>query len=448
MDVINKAIASKKSITEPVSIVEKPAAEVNIMPTPTASEAKEIAALKEELEEEGKLPVRVVKTYCNGEALPEVPKLIPTGTLFDKIICDRFTTPKQLDDYLTKFQEEMPDEDFEAGGFTRKCADIVAGDPGAGKTTNLCTLAAKAKIFARRELGKEIKVSFISAEMRESEWAKELRDSELLRELQVTFMLDYVGYTNYEDILWEALADGDIIILDSFPATIDHIRMNPKEKRSEKAITADFIRKILKSVSKHDNNVQVINQATKDGNYKGGTILPHMLSSLSFVRLDGENRYWEYSKNRNNGKVKRRAYFGRNEGRDIIFDDDLYESTYEQKIDKKSSMEDVIEMLKADNDKNIKKDVDKNIIDAQDNIQDMTSTSSDKEEVVEETVSPEVEEVLAAVEETATSYEEPDEEDSGEDGEEEHFDEDEKATLNTNAIYTKVSSKTTEAFIL
>lgn len=332
---------------------------------PTKSEAKIIAELEVELKDElaeiaqaqaesvrpkpvvetNDLPTRVVKTYCNGEELPEVPGLIPTGTMFDKLISDRFTTEKQLDEYMTKFGEEMPDEEFEAGGFTRKCVDIVAGDPGAGKTTNLATLAAKAKIFARRELGKEIKVSFISAEMRESEWAKELRDSELLRELEVTYMLDYVGYENYEDIFWEAFADGDVVICDSFPAIVDHIRMNPKEKRTEKAITADFIRKSLKSVTKNNNNVQLINQATKDGNYKGGTILPHMLSSLSFVRLDGEKRFWEYRKNRNNGKVGRRGYFGRSESRDIVFDEELYMSTYEQVADKEQSIEDLLNSL-------------------------------------------------------------------------------------------------------
>lgn len=305
----------------------------------------DIKIVKPGISEIDDLPIRVVKKYSNGEKLPDVPGLIPTGTMFDKLICDRFTTEAQLQDYLNKYGEEMPDSQFEAGGFTRKCVDIVAGDPGAGKTTNLCTLAAKAKIFNRRELGREIKVSFISAEMRESEWAKELRDSELLRELEVTYMLDYVGFDNYEDIFWEAFADGDIVICDSFPAVVDHIRMSPKEKRTEKAITADFIRKSLKSVTKNNNNVQLINQATKDGNYKGGTILPHMLSSLSFVRLDGERRYWEYKKNRNNGKVNRRGYFGRTESRDIEFDEDLYNSTYEQVADRNQSIEELMNSL-------------------------------------------------------------------------------------------------------
>ena len=311
---IDKPIEATKDDAEFGHMVEET---IPVVSKKEISKIKEIEALVVE-----DLPVRVVKTYCNGEDLPEVPGLIPTGCLFDELISDRFTTQKQLDEYKERTGVDMPADEIEAGGFTRKCVDIVAGDPGAGKTTNLCTLLARAKIYNRREFGKEIKVSFISAEMRETEWAKELRDSALLRELEVTFMLDYVGFENYEDIFWEAFSDGDIIVCDSFPAIIDHIRMNPKEKRTEKALTADFIRKSLKSVSVHNNNVQLINQATKDGNYKGGTILPHMLSSLSFVRLDGENRYWQYIKNRNNGKVNRKGYFGRTEARDIDFDED------------------------------------------------------------------------------------------------------------------------------
>ena len=213
-----------------------------------------------------------------------------------------------------------------------------------GKTYSRCILAAKAKLFAKKELGIDLRVGFISAEMRESEWAKELKSSEILKELEVDYMLDYVGCSNYQDIFWEAFADYDIVVADSFPAIISHFKMVPKENRTEKAIIFDFIRMANLSVSKNDNNVQLINQATKDGNYKGGTELPHMMSSMSFVKVDGQQRFTTFEKNRNNGSVNRSLYFSKKENGDLEFNADLYESTYEQTADKNKT---VAELLKS-----------------------------------------------------------------------------------------------------
>jgi hypothetical protein len=253
------------------------------------------------------LPVLVTRNYMTGDKLPETPDLMPTGTLFDEIISDRITTKEEKEEYFNKFGEDMPEESIEIGGFTRQCVDIVAGDPGAGKTTSRNILGVKAKLFARREQNKELVIHFISGEMRASEWAKELNSSDLLKEVEVTYMLDYVGYPNYEDIFWEAFAYGDIVICDSLPAIISHMKMSVPTNQKAKPETQmifDFIRRSLKSVEDNNNNVQLINQATKSGDYKGGTELPHMMSSMSFVKMDGTNRYMIFAKNRNNGKVK------------------------------------------------------------------------------------------------------------------------------------------------
>ena len=178
--------------------------------------------------------------------------------------------------------------------------------------------------------------------MRASEWAKEINSCELLKEVEVTYMLDYVGYPNYEDIFWDAFAYGDIVICDSLPAIISHMKMSLPANRKAKPETQmifDFIRKSLKSVEENNNNVQLINQANKDGNYKGGTELPHMMSSMSFVKLDGTNRYMIFSKNRNNGKVKRKVFFSRKECGDIEFNVEAYEATYKKVNDKKETLD-------------------------------------------------------------------------------------------------------------
>jgi hypothetical protein len=292
------------------------------------------------------LATRVIKNYKNGDKMPEIPGLISTGTLFDRIISDRLTSPKSIEEYKEKFGEDMPEDMLEIGGFTRKCVDIVAGKPGSGKTYSRNILAAKAKIFMKREYNIDIRVGFISAEMRESEWAKELQQCELLKEIEVDYMLNYVGCSNYEDIFWEAFGDYDIVIVDSFPAVISHIKMSPNERRTDKIIVFDFIRKALDSVEKHNNNVQLINQANKDGDYKGGTELPHMMSSMSFVGTEGTARYMQFIKNRNNGTtINRKVYFSKDAHGDIVFNEESYVATYEQILDKKQSLADIFNTL-------------------------------------------------------------------------------------------------------
>jgi hypothetical protein len=291
--------------------------------------------------------LRSVKNYKDGSSeLPTPPDLIPTGVLFDSIISDRITTKEEMEEHSNKYGEDFPEDKIEIGGFTRKCVDIVAGKAGSGKTYSRCVLAAKAKVFMKREYGVDIRVGFISGEMRESEWAKELAKCELLKELEVDYMLNYVGQNNYEDIFWEALADYDIVVVDSFPAILGHIRMSPNEKRNERIIINDFIRKILKLVEERNNNVQLINQCNKDGSYKGGTELPHMLSSLSYIVTEGSSRYLIYEKNRNNGAtIGQKVYFTKTTNGDIEFNEEAYNATYKTTEDKKQSLEELFSSL-------------------------------------------------------------------------------------------------------
>ena len=285
---------------------------------------------------------RVVYKYTEGDIMPELPGMMPTGTKFDAEASDRITTEEDRIKYKELTGEDMPDELIFVGGFTRKCCDITAGGAGSGKTTNLCNLVSLAKEYALREEGKILKVGFVSAEMRDSEWAKELATLPMLKNLEVTFMLDYAGNEGYERIFYDAIADADIVVVDSFPAVLTHIRMNPREKRSEKVLINDLIAGINKSVKENNNSVQLINQATKDGNYKGGTDLPHMMTSLAFVKIEGEQRHWTYVKNRNNGKVNRKLFFNRDVNNCIEFDVDAYDLTYAPRQDRTESIEELL----------------------------------------------------------------------------------------------------------
>ena len=295
--------------------------------------------------EESEIPrlERKITKYDNLNNIPELPDLIPTGTKFDEIISDRVTTPEDMEKYFQEYGEEMPKEKVSRGGFTRKCVDITAGPAGSGKTWSRCSLLAKAKRYMREEYGINIRAGFISAEMRESEWAKELKKSKILQELEVDYMLDYVGFDEYQDIFWEAVADYDIVVIDSLPAVISHFKMCPSEKRTEKTMIFDFIREILQSVDKNNNNIQLINQANKDGNYKGGTELPHMMSSLSFVEASGSERATYFVKNRNNGEsINKKLYFIKDDNGEIDFNSELFEVTYETKKDSLSSIEEFL----------------------------------------------------------------------------------------------------------
>ena len=271
-----------------------------------------------------------VKRYNNGDKLPELPGLIPTGTLFDSVICDRVTSDEEK---LT-----LPNPvNWSRGGFTRKCCDVIAGKAGSGKTYSRTILACMAKA-----LNPNLKIGFVCGEMREVEWIKEVHSAPILADLEVVYMLNYVGQSNYERIFYQAIKDYDIVIVDSFPAIISHIKMSPGERRSDKAITFDLIREINLSVDKYNYNMQLLNQATKDGNYKGGTELPHMMSSQSYVKVDGQKRYMEFEKNRNNGNtIGRKVYFSKNKVTGVLeFNLDVYKATYEQKEDTKQDLKD------------------------------------------------------------------------------------------------------------
>lgn len=258
--------------------------------------------------------LKIEKFNVNDENVLLEP--IPTGTFFDTLVSKRNNGP------------------------LRKCVDVTVGAPGAGKTYSRVALAAAAK-----RLNPEIKAGFISCEMRKSEWLEEVVADPILAEVEVVFMLDYIGKSNYLSLLKEALSKFDIVVVDSFAVIIHHLMLVATKGTSEKKLIFDLINFFIECAETFNSNIQLINQVNKDGNYKGGTELPHMVSSLCFVKVENGQRYMYFEKNRNNGiTIQRRLFFSKNKEKqgEIEFNQDAYKAAYEQIADKKQSIKDFL----------------------------------------------------------------------------------------------------------
>lgn len=269
--------------------------------------------------------IEVVK-YSDEEVITLDNDVIPTGTVFDDIICESVSVVENEDETEEK---EVDEYAHITAGFVRKCVDVVAGAPGSGKSSTRVYLAAQA-VEHNKSIGREIKALFISGEMQEFEWKRELIKLPLLKNVDVYYISTDAGAPDYEEKLKKAIFEYDIVVADSFPIFISHIRMCKTERRSEKEVTIDLINLFRKAADEGNTNVQLINQANKDGNYKGGTELPHMTSSLSFVLVEDSKRYMVFRKNRNNGTtINRKLYFEKVDDK-IILDADTYRLMYLQ----------------------------------------------------------------------------------------------------------------------
>jgi adenylate kinase family enzyme len=270
-----------------------------------------------------------------------LPAMIPVGNLYDKIASDRYGKIEVVDG----------EEITQPGGFTRKCVDVVAGAPGSGKTTSSNMFLARAVKYHREVLDKPLRAGFISGEMFETEWAKEVKQCELLKEVEVCYFMEefrkhHMDMTpeSFLVILENVIKEYDIVTVDSFPVIMDLYR-ELDTKITEKQATSLFINFYIEAAHKHNLNIQLINQANKDGNYKGGTLLPHMASSLAFVlKVDGK-RFKYFEKNRNNGStIHQKLFFTKLDDNSIDIDAENYEISYGLKKDE-NTLEDFLNLV-------------------------------------------------------------------------------------------------------
>jgi len=252
---------------------------------------------------------------------------IPTGTIFDEIIATAI-------------------ENFSKGGFVRQCVDMCYGKGGSGKTWSRNMLAAKAI-----ELDPTVKACFISAEMRSSEYEREIIASPLLRNVDVLYLLRYfkpgiVTGEQYMELIRKTIEDYDIVIIDSGTIIQKQLARLFNNKYTSTELEFIFVTSLIDWVEKYNANVQCLSQAVKSNNYAGSTLIPHMVSSLSSVSAEGQQRVMMFEKNRNNGgTINRKLYFSKTAEGDIEFNEEAYEATYKQTEDKQTSMEELMNAL-------------------------------------------------------------------------------------------------------
>ena len=219
-------------------------------------------------------------------------RTIPTNTIYDiyhcetieqrKEICDVCSTENpMLSDVCSNCNTRIENEQV-LPGLVRGAADIIYGDPGAGKTTLACYLGSEASYN-----NEAVFTSFICGEMTRREWDKELSKFPRFRNIKVFFIEDIKDDPNYLLHLEHIFEVSDIVIADSFPKILYHI-MNLELFKQEKVAIKFLVDFFKKMPEKHNCNLQLINQVIKDGSYKGGTELPHELSSLKKKKVNHE----------------------------------------------------------------------------------------------------------------------------------------------------------------
>lgn len=316
---------------------KKALAEGTIQPEQVVSSGPIVKELPLEIEKPNINFNTVVYEEVNNIVLPG---LIPTGNIYDKIASDRYMVEEEINGEIVT----------QPGGYTRKCVDVIAGAPGSGKTSSTNHELARAAKYNRDVLGQPIKVGFISGEMFESEWAKEVKGCELLKEVEVCYFMEefrkhHMNMTpeGFLVTLENVLKNFDIVTVDSFPVIMDLYR-ELDTKITEKAVTGMFINFYIEMAHKYNMNIQLINQANKDGNYKGGTLLPHMASSLSFVLKENGKRYKYFEKNRNNGNtIHQKLFFKKLENNEIVIDEETYNISYGLKRDE-ATLQDFLDL--------------------------------------------------------------------------------------------------------
>jgi len=267
-----------------------------------------------------------VSNYQDSDLEELKDSYIPTGTIYDEV-----TSIKSGDG---------------TGGFVRKCVDMCYGKGGSGKTWSKNMLAAKAI-----ELNPNIKACFISGEMRSSEYEREIILSPKLKNVDVLYLLKYfkpgiISGDQYLDLIRKTIELYDIIIIDSGTIIQKQLFRLYNSKYTAAELEFIFVTNLIDWVEKYNSNVQCLSQAIKSDNYAGSTLIPHMVSSLSCVRAEGQNRFLMFEKNRNNGAtINQKLYFSKTAIGDIEFNEETYNATYKAVQDKKQSLADLFASL-------------------------------------------------------------------------------------------------------
>jgi len=256
------------------------------------------------------------------------------------------------------------------GGFARASVNVFVGGPGAGKTSTLVALACEALDFREQEIEllkreydlegkvwddenpplKPLTATIIHGEMRKKEWMVECHQVPYFYKVGMIFLRKHRGDNNYVDVLRQALASADIVIVDSFPVILSHMKISYPKKNAG-AILYEVIDLFTDTADESNNVINVINQVNKDGQYKGGTDLVHMVSSLCYFKILNRHRFLEFEKNRNGGAtINQKLFFDRDENKRIRFNEEAYETTYFATEDQQQSIRDLLDSIGKESD--------------------------------------------------------------------------------------------------
>jgi len=308
-------------------------------------------------------PEREIKVESDVQEDPVKKEIILETEFFAKEDLESFT-PQPIS--TGTYADNIIGQDL---GFARSSVNVFVGGAGTGKTSTLVALAVEAienreveitalknQYYAEgREWDEEnpplkpITANIVHGEMRKKEWMVECHEVPYFHKVGMIFLRQHRGSADYAEILRLALGSADIVIIDSFPVILSHMRISYPRKTAN-AILYEVIDLFTDTADTADNVINVINQVNKDGQYKGGTDLVHMVSSLAYFKIENRKRCLEFEKNRNGGAtINQKLFFGRTEDKRLDFNVDAYETTYLCDEDSEQSVQELLESLSSKN---------------------------------------------------------------------------------------------------
>jgi Cdc6-like AAA superfamily ATPase len=221
----------------------------------------------------------------------------------------------------------------ETYGIPRSTVNVVTGQPGVGKTSNMLNLALKVK-----EANADARLLFVSAEMNRRDLMKLCQlMPEVKSEVKILHAEDYYAddeAPSFTDALNAALKQGwDFILLDSFAEIQNIVRdeMNISSDKKAEGVIINMLRDTLKGENERNiyPAIYAIQQMTKSGDPCGSNRLIHMITShlhISRDKKNGNTPCMMFKKNRQ-GDTDNKLYFGFGNG--IEYDTERYESEVE-----------------------------------------------------------------------------------------------------------------------
>lgn len=223
-----------------------------------------------------------------------------------------------------KTNTELDEFFSEEGGLLPGTVTICYGVSGAGKSTVLINILSQIK-----NQFPEKSILYVSSEMTRTDIYSYKNRVPGIDRLDILFLDDHLD--KRPDHVLESIFDQgwDIILIDSFEDVISKCRYVTKESKKDLSI---WLLDLMKGISEGNNSDKVYTtflctqHTTKEGTYKGDTVLGHNPTALLKVGVEDDgvgSRYLMYDKNRR-GESKKKLYFYMDSDVGIEYDFERY----------------------------------------------------------------------------------------------------------------------------